>query len=762
MARATEQPRSSPPDDGGARKYRAFISYSHKDKKWGDWLHGALETYRVPRGVAGDRRRIHPVFRDDEEVAASADLGKVITEALEDSAALVVICSPRSAASKWVDQEILDFKKLGRQDRILAIIVDGKPNDPKNECFPRNLVRRVDSDGELTDEVTEPLAVDVRSHGKRDTLLKVAAGLLGIGFDALKRRERTRTLWRIALTGGVTLAILSAYAASLLFQARAVNRQQSAILGAVARESADRGEHDRALRMAVLATRTGPLSPAAEAAEPYLVRAIHYSTVEAHLGGHEAAVYSVAFDSTGERLLTGSQDRTTRLWRSEGDAGWLQKEPVIETGHVAGARFAEHGEAIVTRSFGSGSITIWRESEGVWKPSEAFETAAGAMVRSFDMTPGGDLAVVGLQEGRLTLWRFEQAGWKIEAELGRAGEIPTSAALSSGGERLAVGFFGGALVIWKRTAPGSWQPEPGEPSDSQIEPNELAFAPSGRRLLVSRLGDLRVLDYNAVTGWAKSGSLEAERMANRGQFDPLDDRFLITNGSRVVGILWFEESPGRWVSVVRFEADEDSTRSISFAPGASRFATGGNDGLVRIWGPGELGSWGSYAKVRRNIGLIKNVEAWTSGHPRFGAPSAESSDGRRVARGNVYGVVRITDQPTGIEVAGYDASESPQYSLEFSDDDRGLRVIDTETSAELRQLDVEHAVALRGLDLIEALCRYRLRPPLSIVTAADVEAVPLIRARLGADVCENPSLASRIELAFSWLWPEPAANRVEE
>jgi hypothetical protein len=32
-------------------KYKAFISYSHQDKKWGDWLHKALETYRVPKGL---------------------------------------------------------------------------------------------------------------------------------------------------------------------------------------------------------------------------------------------------------------------------------------------------------------------------------------------------------------------------------------------------------------------------------------------------------------------------------------------------------------------------------------------------------------------------------------------------------------------------------------------------------------------------------------------------------------------------------------
>jgi hypothetical protein len=38
-------------------KYWAFLSYSHRDKKWGDWLHKALETYRIPRRLIGKESR---------------------------------------------------------------------------------------------------------------------------------------------------------------------------------------------------------------------------------------------------------------------------------------------------------------------------------------------------------------------------------------------------------------------------------------------------------------------------------------------------------------------------------------------------------------------------------------------------------------------------------------------------------------------------------------------------------------------------------
>ncbi|MEO6969233.1 MAG: hypothetical protein ABI132_12410, partial [Rhodanobacteraceae bacterium] len=51
--------------------YRAFISYSHADRAWCDWLHKVLETYRVPSRLVGREtasgtipRRLTPIFRD--------------------------------------------------------------------------------------------------------------------------------------------------------------------------------------------------------------------------------------------------------------------------------------------------------------------------------------------------------------------------------------------------------------------------------------------------------------------------------------------------------------------------------------------------------------------------------------------------------------------------------------------------------------------------------------------------------------------------
>ena len=87
-------------------QYRAFISYSHQDRKAAEWVHRAIETYRAPRrltttGGGAPTRSLTPIFRDRDELSASSDLGEVIRGALDRSEALILLCSPASANSRW-------------------------------------------------------------------------------------------------------------------------------------------------------------------------------------------------------------------------------------------------------------------------------------------------------------------------------------------------------------------------------------------------------------------------------------------------------------------------------------------------------------------------------------------------------------------------------------------------------------------------------------------------------------------------------------
>lgn len=227
-------------------KYRAFLSYSHRDAKWGAWLHKSLESYRPPKQIVGTvtargtvPKRLAPIFRDREELASATDLGTLLNEALRQSACQIVICSPSSARSKWVNEEILAFKRLGREDRIFCLIVDGEPyasNDPAHadeECFPPALRYKLGPDGNLSTVRTEPIAADARpgKDGRSNAKLKLIAGLLGVGFDGLRQREqrrRQRQLFAIA-SGAIAGMVITTGLATVALIARATAQRQTVI-----------------------------------------------------------------------------------------------------------------------------------------------------------------------------------------------------------------------------------------------------------------------------------------------------------------------------------------------------------------------------------------------------------------------------------------------------------------------------------------------------------------------------------------------------
>lgn len=220
--------------------YWAFLAYSRQDNCeqrldalgtghlcWADWLCDGLKTFSVPPEFAGQvnargeiiPERIHSIFQDEEEQPDNASLGEGVRTALEQSKYLVVICSPRSARSRHVNEAVRYFKQLGRGSRILPIVVAGVPNatdsskpgvSPDDECFVPAMRHPVLPDGSLDTARHEGgyIFADARRGGGKQEILvadineaesdlekakiQLIAGLIGVGFNGLLRREQTR------------------------------------------------------------------------------------------------------------------------------------------------------------------------------------------------------------------------------------------------------------------------------------------------------------------------------------------------------------------------------------------------------------------------------------------------------------------------------------------------------------------------------------------------------------------------------------------
>ena len=195
-----------------SQRYRAFLTYSHADEKMARWLHQRLERFVIPKHLRTDEnpgRTIAPIFRDLDELNASGELNDALKNAIECSDALIVICSPAGARSQWVNAEIRWFRQTHPGAPIACVIVAGEPGDPEHECFPTAL----DDPSGL--RARDRVSADLRAghDSQHDALLRVAAGVLGVGFDALKQRHqrrRIRTLTAINAMGAVIIIALAA------------------------------------------------------------------------------------------------------------------------------------------------------------------------------------------------------------------------------------------------------------------------------------------------------------------------------------------------------------------------------------------------------------------------------------------------------------------------------------------------------------------------------------------------------------------------
>lgn len=177
-------------------RYYAFISYSHKDEEWASWLQHEFEHYHLPANLNGQEnlpKEFRPIFRDIDELSGGK-LKPQISKALDDSANLIVICSPNSAKSRYVNGEIEEFLAIGRKRgedytaRIYPFIIGGTPHALKraDECFP----------AALRNLPAELIAGDAPRHGREQAFVKILSGTLrsaNVSFSMLwDRFERDR------------------------------------------------------------------------------------------------------------------------------------------------------------------------------------------------------------------------------------------------------------------------------------------------------------------------------------------------------------------------------------------------------------------------------------------------------------------------------------------------------------------------------------------------------------------------------------------
>lgn len=194
-------------------KYFAFISYNSHDTSWGKRLQRKLEGYRMPATLCSEhgweRNPIKPVFFAPTDIQPGG-LTAELQERLKASRNLIVICSPHSAKSEWVDKEIAFFHSLGRTADIHFFIVDGVPHsgNPDTECF-----------NPVVDTLGLPEILGANIHEKiyrspwlnrERAYVQLITKLLGVEFDSIWQRHKRLLRQKIAAWTVGIIVVLAA------------------------------------------------------------------------------------------------------------------------------------------------------------------------------------------------------------------------------------------------------------------------------------------------------------------------------------------------------------------------------------------------------------------------------------------------------------------------------------------------------------------------------------------------------------------------
>lgn len=591
------------------KEYFAFISYKREDEKWAKWLANELEHYHLPTTLNGKDlpKRLRPIFRDVDELSAG-NLPEQIYHALSISKNLIVVCSPRSAKSEWVNKEIEDFRKIkgGKSENIYPFIIEGIPfsKDTDKECFPEKLRNLPENEERLGGNINE-------QGGRKAAVVKIIAGMLGVGFDSLwQKYERERRKNRNWLITATIIAFLCIFGiASWMYWQNwkmKVNRARF-----VAEKINTLIDEDDYLMAKLLALHIlPPNSPYTAEAELVLRRTELW---ESSVIKHNKSVKGVAFSPDGNLLTTISTDGRVRIWNSHSGRLLMTIEGNVGTNHASNISFCPNGKYIAAAFWDK--IYVWNAETGELI-HEPYEGHTGT-IYSVTFSPTGDSIVSASTDKTIRIWSVHKGEINQSPMVGHTSAV-CYASFSPNGKYIVSASGDSTAIIWDVKS-GKRVLSPLIGHNSYIYMAE--YSPDGNRI-VTASGDSTVIIWNAKTGKQIFPPLKGHKGAVLSASFNSDGSRIVTASMDSTLILWDAQTGGL---ISKQHKHSNTTNFAQFSPSDDYIASASEDKTVRIW----------------NLNVKKPVVLY--GHTGAVYSVNYSSDGKFIVSASEDGTLRLWD-----------------------------------------------------------------------------------------------------------------------
>lgn len=402
------------------------------------------------------------------------------------------------------------------------------------------------------------------------------------------------------------------------------------------------GQDSAALALAIKAVapslRSGRKVPAP--AKEGLMTAYGLAKNSLPLHGHSDRVDVATFDPSGQRVLTGSTDRTARIWDAR--SGRLLLTLGGHRGMITSVAFSSDGMRALTTS--GPTARMWDARSG-----QLLHELGGDGKGHQEIVETGSFSVDGMRvltaghDHTARLWDVH-SGKLMQTLSGHADRV-TVAAFSRDGRHILT-------ASWDKTA-RLWDSETGnlervlEGHTGRL--NVAAFAADGQHVATGgwdgtvRLWDLRTFE---------PAVLDLGTPVHALVFSP-DSRWLATTGTDGVLMLW-DGQKGTLKS--RLEGHNGTIDALDFAPDSLHIVTGGGDRMVRLWD----------VRVDRAVATL-------FGHTDYIYTAAFSPSGANVVTASYDQTARIWDVRGGQPLAILKGHSRPITSASFAPD--GTRIV---------------------------------------------------------------------------------------
>jgi WD40 repeat protein/serine/threonine protein kinase len=409
----------------------------------------------------------------------------------------------------------------------------------------------------------------------------------------------------------------------------------------------------------------------------YWQRQTHLELVT--LRGHTDVIRSVAFAPDGRRFVTGSWDRTARLWDTA-----TGKELLTLKGHPSGissVAFSPDGQRIVTGGDDQ-TAKVWDASTGV----ELFTLRGhSGWIRSVAFSPDGERIVTGSEDHTVKVWDAT-TGKELFTLSGHKDEI-ASVAFSPNGQRIVTGSYDQTAKVWESASGKELLTLTGH----QDTIRAVAFSPDGQRIITgSSDGTAKIWEAN---GGKELITLKGPGFAiNSVAFSP-DGQRAVTGGHEKTAKVW-DTTSGK--ELVALKGHSGPIRSVAFSPDGGQIITGSDDCTAKVWAgvinepltlrghtaavcavafsaDGRLIGTGGKDFAARLWDGVGGKELFTlKGHSDWISCLVFSPDGKRVATGSRDKTAKVWDTVSGNELITITGSASEISSVAFSSDNQTI------------------------------------------------------------------------------------------